>query len=333
LLPAIQAAREAARRTQCANNLRQQGLALLNHESARKKFPAGAVQNVPYSSGASPFKVYTGWTRDILPYAEDSALHSLYPNPALPVYLGGNNPTTDDGKAMKQFRETFVPMYHCPSDYDSEILIPAYGPLDDTAKNDTITDAAADVNRTAPRYRTGSYRANAGRSDGNVTWYLMEPAGGPGVPLGWRGPIHCVLEKGATPPSGWPTLAPEGMKAIADGTSHTLLLGESTNSYARRRSFWAYTFGTFIMSQTTLNSLTLLGDYCACLGPGEDSAVCPNASGTKYGQSGRSCKGGWASRHNGGMNTVMCDGSGSFLAFDIDMNVFAAMGSMAGGEN
>src|SRR5262245_9395912 len=41
LLPAIQAAREAARRAQCSNNIKQHGLALLNYESSKKKFPAG----------------------------------------------------------------------------------------------------------------------------------------------------------------------------------------------------------------------------------------------------------------------------------------------------
>src|SRR5262245_44060517 len=51
LLPAVQAAREAARRTECLNNLRQQMLALLNYESGRKQFPHGRT-NINPSDGS-----------------------------------------------------------------------------------------------------------------------------------------------------------------------------------------------------------------------------------------------------------------------------------------
>ena len=74
------------------------------------------LQNVHYTSGANPFEVYTGWTREIMPFAEDTSLHDLYPDPSVPVFTGGNNPPASDtvGRAMKEFRESVVQIYHCP---------------------------------------------------------------------------------------------------------------------------------------------------------------------------------------------------------------------------
>ena len=76
LLPAIQAAREAARRAQCINNLKQFGIALQNYHSSNKAFPMGAVM-------LSPTQVYTNANASLLPYFEESSLHSIY-NPKKP---------------------------------------------------------------------------------------------------------------------------------------------------------------------------------------------------------------------------------------------------------
>ena len=57
LLPAVQAAREAARRTQCGNNLRQVGLAILNYESTNHKLPPGGFNDV------SAYTDYSWWVR------------------------------------------------------------------------------------------------------------------------------------------------------------------------------------------------------------------------------------------------------------------------------
>jgi len=219
-----------------------------------------------------------------------------------------------------------------------------YGPQTDSTKNDTIDDVAASTNTTAARYRTSSYRGNAGRSDGTVTWYNYEdvpPSNAPGSLTaphkGWRGPLHCEIIQAplaaAQPAAGVYILRQEGIKDIIDGTSKTLLVAESTNAYNRRRTLWAYTFGTYIMSQTTMHPPTLLGDYCACVAPGSNNPPCAVATGSSFGKSDRACKGAWGSMHKTGMNGVMCDGSGTWISFDVDLNVFTAMGSIAAGEN
>src|SRR5690606_12375535 len=73
LLPAVQAAREAARRIQCANNLKQIGLALLNYESTHNVFPyaAGTTANQAGQSAT-----YWSWSALLLPYLEQAAAHN-----------------------------------------------------------------------------------------------------------------------------------------------------------------------------------------------------------------------------------------------------------------
>ncbi|MCA9236213.1 MAG: DUF1559 domain-containing protein [Planctomycetales bacterium] len=86
LLPAIQAAREAARRAQCSNNMKQHGLGMLNYESARKEFPPGCevYQNPttmrPQQNQTSPAFVdmTQTWSIAILPYLEQQQLEQSF---------------------------------------------------------------------------------------------------------------------------------------------------------------------------------------------------------------------------------------------------------------
>jgi prepilin-type N-terminal cleavage/methylation domain-containing protein len=100
LLPAIQAAREAARRTQCVNNLKQIGLAALNHNVARREFPTGGTDQwhvIFYGRGY-------GWMVQILPYVEEESLRNISKG-----YGAG------DEELDLRVRKTPVPLYFCPS--------------------------------------------------------------------------------------------------------------------------------------------------------------------------------------------------------------------------
>ena len=77
LLPAVQSAREAARRSQCVNNLKQLGLGLQNYESAMSKFPPGNVTAMG-DVGVTTLETWTGWSPQamMLPYLEQAPLYN-----------------------------------------------------------------------------------------------------------------------------------------------------------------------------------------------------------------------------------------------------------------
>ena len=74
LLPAVQAVREAARRTQCANNLKQIGLALHNHHDTQQEFPIGTVEWRPFP-GTDRSKRQLAWSAFLLPFLELQNVH------------------------------------------------------------------------------------------------------------------------------------------------------------------------------------------------------------------------------------------------------------------
>jgi prepilin-type N-terminal cleavage/methylation domain-containing protein len=124
LLPAVQAARESARRAQCINNLKQYGIALQNYHLTYNRFPHGAVMKLKATD------VYANANTSLLPYFEEPALHSIY----------------DQNQQWEKQRPgvaaTVVTIFKCPSSS-------ALNPLVDTLLGTVVADAVFGITEYA----------------------------------------------------------------------------------------------------------------------------------------------------------------------------------------
>ena len=154
LLPAIQAARESARRSQCVNNLKQIGLACLNHADVHKYFPTGGWGydwTADANRGYGPDQPGS-WIYNILDYVEEGTVRSL----------GKGLATSSPGfqTASITLHQTPIAVFNCPSRRSARIYPSPWGP----PGNQPICEQPwlADVARTGvPK---SDYAANAGDS-------------------------------------------------------------------------------------------------------------------------------------------------------------------------
>lgn len=124
LLPAVQQAREAARRTQCKNNLKQLGLALQNYHDSYNTFPIGAGSGRPNVSESLYVQISgtarAPWTVAILPYLEKTAVYESFRQEETFVGVydenNGRSPENRDASNIP------MPIYHCPSYSGSDRL-------------------------------------------------------------------------------------------------------------------------------------------------------------------------------------------------------------------
>ncbi len=160
LLPAVQQAREAARRSQCKNNLKQIGLAIHNYHDTFLTLPPGGVA-LPTNTTVTSI----GWGISILPNLDQSPLYNLY-NSNVPV----------DNAANQVVRQTKMPVYNCPSDVNIGTL---------------VTPGSGTPNGT---YAMSSYRANAGvTTDCSNYWDGQYGTTLPNTLIrANRGPMHVV---------------------------------------------------------------------------------------------------------------------------------------------
>jgi prepilin-type processing-associated H-X9-DG protein len=145
------------------------------------------------------------------------------------------------------------------------------------------------------------------------------------MPPAWKGPLHVNLAFAQE------RFGTEQLDAMPDGTSNTVLVGERYNrdipdepNVPRRTTFWAYSYGSYNTSSTQTEPRTLTAfEYITCIYPNGRGGIRLNDN---------PCKRGWGSAHSGAVNFVFCDGSVRALSTNIDMTIFFALGTVAGGE-
>jgi prepilin-type N-terminal cleavage/methylation domain-containing protein/prepilin-type processing-associated H-X9-DG protein len=293
LLPAVQAAREAARRNQCQSNLKQLSLGLLNYESANGRFPP-AFEFRKTDNPGTLTNIGPNWAIRTLPYVEQAPLYAridktvTVPGQKEPLISHANNAPV---------REMAIESFLCPTDTYNRVPL-QIGP----AANPQI-------------WARGNYAASAG--NGPLLSGYGHSITGPNSP-GWLDPKR----RGAIGPN-----VAVRLKEITDGTTNTFLLGEVRAGITPgdRRGAWA-------LGQAGASMIIWYGSTGDANGPNvcnEDSddiagltladeglmaAECMPA----YYQTGETNQATTRSLHPSGVNMGMADGSAHFISDSID---------------
>ncbi len=168
LLPAVQAAREASRRTQCRNNLHQIGIALHNYHDTHQMFPPGWIGVTNYQPDINGYSGLA-WSSLLLPQIEQAMaayqakVKSGAPQPVVKTPpLNLNVPITDPADATMQ--PYVIPIYRCPSDTGPETVSIVQDPSKTTNANLPMSFATSNYvgSYGATSYETCPYAANVG---------------------------------------------------------------------------------------------------------------------------------------------------------------------------
>lgn len=307
LLPAVQAAREASRRAQCTNHLKQLGLAILGHEVTHGEFPPGGITYGVWgqrNTDLTPFPCPRGsgdcngtnWAIEILPFLEEQALYDLYDHDEENFAVGDPD---GDGQINQKVRDYDLNIMKCPTD-----------------------SFAQEFSRNpAP----GSYKAMAGvitrhSSSGWLNW--TSPVGGSSNPS-VSGMKEHYDRRGLFFSQGQPGMPPEKMKNVTDGTSNTLMIGEFhwlDLPGTAWPAYWAVTQRWSNKAESLADPLLRSTNVDNCL---EKMTTAPLWS----------CHRAFGSTHAGdGGNWVKIDGSVAFITWSLDGYVYESLATIAGGE-
>ena len=293
LLPAVQAAREAARRMQCSNNLKQLGLSFQNYESAVKSFPINyATRGILGFPNTGPGIANSGRSWMQMVLPYIEQTN-LYNNIDFTVGLQGATPNIVKNRIVAA---TVIPAYLCPSDDSNE---------------GGLLNNRSDLNNPDPlgKWAVTGYKAVAG-SNWNQGVFLWNNSGATGVGGKNAGQSDGLnLGNGVICSNQTNVNSTTRMRDITDGTSNTYIIGEAMPGWSQWNWWYnpnAVTATCAVPLNRVLKVVKNLGDW-------------PN----NYA---------FASRHTGGAQFGLADGSVRFVRDSIDTFVYRAQATVSSGE-
>ncbi len=312
LLPAVQSAREAARRTQCMNHLKQTGLAILNLENVSKTFPSGGITPYPkiedYSAGGRPFgpkKQGLSWAFQILPFfcpSRRSPTSYVNTDSARVQNQGISGPVT-------YWLLDYASVHPGPSRAEDPTRFAASMQMAPAAAGSLATTRACSANY-------GFWGAGPSLNDFNP----RSASSIGGAYTGFRGVIvrsSYYVKNGQVTNLGYDP--PVKIAQILDGTSKTMMItekrlrtGVDPNVHEHDddegwASGWDYD--------------TVRSTYCT---PHRDSPEMVTGNNASFATPG--------SAHAAGFNAVFADGSVRNFPYEIDMETFNRLGHRSDGE-
>jgi prepilin-type N-terminal cleavage/methylation domain-containing protein len=292
LLPAVQQAREAARRTQCRNNLKQHGLAMHNYVDAFNVFPYAG--NFVQASATDAGSVYlrarsqSGYFTMLLPYLDQAPLYnSLDHN-----YTALHNPSGNRAKVLNKFFTVAT----CPSNpkagtgrrVTDQQFAGTGGNTQETMYR--CVGGTNDVGAAAPRDCSTAAQSFCRNPDGVVK----------------GGNINAHLDNGSVRGMFGRGITRFGFRDITDGTSNTMLLGEAKPHHCQTGSVWDES-GPISFFHVKPNSLHLR--QMELMNQENGSVGCSHAS-----------------YHVGGATFLLCDGSVRFISENVDYPTYCYLG-------
>lgn len=294
LLPAVQQAREAARKMQCNNNLKQLALAALNHESTVKSFPTGGWHWYVIGDADRGFggNQPGGWHFSLLPFMEQNALYQL-------SALGesaASDPSATKKANGKTLLSTPLGFFNCPSRRTAKLY-----------KFGSSSSSSSLYNGTAPtEVPRSDYAANFGDQNSACQSSSMNPTNySSAVNYAWETETATgTCFRHSTVTTG----------EIRDGLSNTFLYGEkylAANLY-----------------ETGTSSADNEGLYFGCVNDNHRTAYSnPLQDRISY-----DALNNWGSCHAGGFGMAMCDGSVQTISYSVENSTFRNLGNRSDGK-